>query len=157
MHPGKAIDASWDGDRSIQGRQSMHPGLAINAPGMAITASLVGDQGWQSIHPGIAIGASRDGNRCTREDDRSISGWRAMHPVMAIDASREGNRSTPGWHRRSQHPGMASGDGDHSIPGWRSRMAYSVPDWRSMHLEMAIDAPGMTIAASLDGDHFLPG
>ena len=65
MHPGKAIDASRDGDRSIQGWQSMHPGLAINAPGMAITASLVGDKGWQSIHPGIA---------------------RSVHPGMAIDA-----------------------------------------------------------------------
>ena len=53
-----AIDASRDGDRSIPEWQSMHLGLAMDAPGMAITASLVSDQRRLSIHRGIATGAS---------------------------------------------------------------------------------------------------
>ena len=164
MHPRMAIAVSLDGYR-------FHAGMA----------SWDGDHsipGWRSMHLGMVIDESRDGDRCipARDGDRYIPGWRSMQPGMliiasrdgdlemtvdasrmAIDTSREGNRSTPGWHRRSQHPGMASGDGDQSIPEWRSRMADSVPDWRSMHLEMVIYSPGMTIAASRDGDHFLPG
>ena len=99
---------------------SMHPGLTIDATGMAITASLVGDQGWRSIHPEIAIGASRDGNRRIREDDRSIPGWRSFHPGMA---SRDRARCitewrSPGWHSRDGD--QAYRDGDRCILGWRS-------------------------------------
>ena len=149
MHPGMAIDASRDGDRSIPGWQSMHPGLTIDATGMAITASLVGDQGWRSINPGIAIGASRDGNRRTRDDDRSIPGWQSFHPGMASrDRARciTGWRS-PGWYSGIliRHPGMAidaSLDGDPCIRRWRS-----------IYHGMASQHPWMAIDASRDGDH----
>ena len=123
----------------------MHLGMAIDAPGMTIAASLDGDHflpGWQSMHPGMVFDASgggdlyttRDGVAASQDCDRCIPGWRSMdpgmvimHPRMAIiasrdgdlemtiDASRDGDRSIPGW--RSMHPGMAI---YHCNPGWRS-------------------------------------
>ena len=95
MHPGMAIAvsldgyrfhpgmASWDGDRSIPGCGSMHPGMVIDE-------SRDGDRcipGWRSMHPWIG----------------SLHHWMALqHPWMAIDASgiaidasRDGDRCNP--------------------------------------------------------------
>ena len=66
MHPGLS---SWDGDRSIPGWRSMHPGMAIDAPGVTIAAPLDGDRfisGWRSMHHGMVIDASGGGDRYTR-------------------------------------------------------------------------------------------
>ena len=132
IHPGIEIGASRDSDRYIQGRQSQHTWMAST-----IAASRDGIRGCRSQHPwmaikdgiqctGLAIDASRDGDRCTRDDDCSIPGWRSFPPGMMIDASQDGDRCIRGW-RSIQH-GMASQpsrmaidaslDGDRCIPGW---------------------------------------
>ena len=161
MHPGMAIDASRDGDRSIPGWQSMHPGLVMDAPGIVITASLVSDQrrrsriatdasGMAIDAPGKTIAASLDGDHyfhpgiASRDRARCITQWRS-----------------PGWHSRESDqtsrmaidayldhviPIAASRDGDRCTGGGN----YSMPGWRSMH-------PGMVIEASRDGDPCIRG
>ena len=79
----------------------------------------------------MAIGAPRD---C----DRSIPGWRSFRPRMAIDASQDCDR--------------ASRNGYHYNPGWRSMPPGIVIDAR-----VAIETPRDGVAASKDGDRFIPG
>ena len=165
FHPGMA---SWDGDRSITGWRSIHPG-------MVIAESRNGDQcilGRRSMHPWIAIvhhwivskhpwmaiDASLDGDHVSRDGYRCIPGWRsinlAWHLGMAIDAPRDGNRNIPGW--RSFRPRMAidaSQNCDHA-----SRYGYHYnPGWRSMHPGMAIDTSRDGDRCFWDANHCIPG
>ena len=70
MHPGMAIAVSLVGYR-------FHPGMA----------SLDGDHsipGWRSMHPGMAIDTSVDSDRYTTGWRRSIPEWRSMSPGIVI-------------------------------------------------------------------------
>ena len=72
--------ASWDGDRSIPGWRSMHPGMAIDA---SVDGDLYTTRwrrsilGWRSMHPGMVI---------------MYPGCISLHPGMEIDESREASR-----------------------------------------------------------------
>ena len=164
MHPGMVIDASRDGDRSIPGWQSMHRGmhrgLAMDAPGMAITASLVSNQRRRSIHPGSATGASGMAiDAPGKTIAASLDGDHYFHPGIELEASRDGNRRDEIPGKVIRHPGMAiDAYLDHVIPIAASRDGdrctgcgnYSMPGWRSMH-------PGMEIKASRNGDPCIRG
>ena len=112
----------------------------------------------------MAIDATRDGDRCTRDDDRSTPRWRSFHLGMAIDASRDGDRCIGGGNRYTRS-GVAA-----SLVGYRcisrfdhvSRDGYHcISGWRSLHPRMAIIASRdgaieMTIDASRDGNRSIP-
>ena len=109
------------------------------------------------MHPGVAIDIAWDGVAASQDGNRCIPAWRSMHPGMVIMHPRmHGYHCILGWRSR---------DDDRCIPGWRSRHPWMAIDacrvvflgWRSQHPWMAIDAPGMTIAAPLDGDRFISG